>query len=192
MSLNFVNNEPGTITILSTIQKNLLLFFNMEQANSLRLISKEFEDTVKEYEWKDYSTVVYRKTFEKWRTCFPNAKAANIYGITDKIAESLKGIHTLIIVHKNEITDIGFAYLEGIQTLDINCSDITDKAFVHLKGIKSLTISNCKQITNNAFLHLKGIKDITIMNGCNQISNDAFIHLDGCKVNTLVPVLLKN
>ena len=153
LPIDFVNDIPGSTTLLSTIQKSFLPFFNTKEACTLRLVSKEFNDTIKEYHWNDTKTCITGR-LKKWRVCFPNAVAANISNnrnIHDGEFVHLRGIHTLDMWECDQITDAAFVHLRGIHTLSIfYCRQITDAAFVHLRGIHTLNIEWCSKITNAA------------------------------------------
>ena len=121
----------------------------------LRAASRMCREAVAEHPWSDFDEQRLfvksriRGRLSSWRACFPNARAANIYGnltITDADFVHLRGIHTLNMSYCYQVTisDAAFAHLRGIHTLDISyCGQatITDAAFAHLRGIHTLNMS---------------------------------------------------
>ena len=181
--MQFANNLYGT-TILSTINKSFLPFFTTKQAIKLTQICNEFKNTVMEYRWNDSETQVKAGKLQDYLNYFPNTKAVNIVGMTDKasveVARYLKNnlITTVKIKCYPRITDFAIQNLEGIRihTLDLDfCNKITDAAFVHLRGIHTLTMSSCSHITDAAFVHLRGIHTLNLW--YNKIAFGAFIPL---------------
>jgi len=166
-------------------------FLTYKDANSLRLVCKELRDEVSDFRWMDSKTRI-NGSLKLWRTCFRNAKAANVsmareHSYHDHISDSefvyLRGIHTLNMSKCNDeytITDAAFVHLKGIHTLNMSCckqDTITDAAFVHLKGIHTLDMSHCNQITDAAIVHLKGIHTLNTY-GCD-FTDAIVVHLKG-------------
>jgi hypothetical protein len=129
-------------------------------------------------------------------------KLVAVCDIDDSFLAPLAGtIHTLDLTNCVEVTDTGFASLEGIHTLKMGHTiyitstligigvrvlrgKITDAGFKHLAGIRVLDMAYCSQetITDKAFEHLRGIHTL-IMSYCLQdtITDEAFEHLEGIR-----------
>ena len=179
-------------TILSTLAaehtagRGILAFLDTKEASTLRLVNDEFREAVALFPWFDMKPKI--SNLQKWRACFPNARAANICGqrhLVDADFVHLKGIHTLYMWDCNQagITDKAFENLKGIDTLDMSfCTQagVTDAAFANLNGIHTLVMDGCHQITDAAFAHLKGIHTLD-MSYCNRggITDAAFENLRG-------------
>jgi len=182
-------------SVLSHCYGALLPMFTTKDALVLRLLCKEFKDTVTEFPWEDKNTLI-KGSVAGWRACFPRAKCANLSRLgwqTSKLMDAdllhLVGVKWVDISCCGNITDAGFVHLKGVHTLGVSgCSQttITDAAFAHLKGIHTLNMSKCRQvtITDLAFTHLEGIHTLD-MSGCSQttITDAAFAHMKG--INTL-------
>ena len=187
---------PSPDSVLSHCYGALLPMFTTAEATVLRVLCREFKDTVAKFPWEDDKTVI-RGSIASWRACFPNAKCANVeehfdyvpHGRQKAIIDSdfvhFVGLKELKISQCQSITDAAFVHLKGIHTLHmVLCfqSAITDAAFVHLKGIHTLNMISCFQdtITDAAFVHLKGIHTLK-MGFCNQatITDAAIANLQG-------------
>ena len=185
----------GSHTVLSilagehSIGGGILQYFNMKEANDIRLVCPEFLEAVTSFPWMDAETHI-NGSLEKWRKIFPYARAVNVSNRSDLVDADfvhIRGIHTLDMssCEQETITDAAFVNLHGIHTLDMSrCSQgtITDKAFVNLHGIHTLDMSRCSQgtITDAAFENLRGIHTLN-MSHCSQktITDAAFVHLRG-------------
>ena len=133
---------PTLDTVFEICPRGLLGFLDTWDATLLRQCSTLAREVVAEFPWEDKATRI-TGSLHQWRTCYPNARAANI---------SARG----------DLRDEDFSHLRGVHTLDMsNCSQstITDAAFAHLRGIHTLNMSVCTQstITDAAFAHLCGI-----------------------------------
>ena len=156
-------------SVLSHCSGALLPMFDTAEATVLRLLCKEFKETVAQFPWEDDKTVI-RGSVAAWKACFPKARWANVR----KDGEGGR---------KGPVVDADFVHFFGLKRLNMRmCTSVTDAAFVHLKGIHTLNMSFCRQssITDAAFVHLKGIHTL-IMWSCWQptITDAAFVNLKG-------------
>ena len=160
----------------------LLSFFTTEDAMELMLICSAFLRWVRSFRWKDTTTPVTH--LGMWRRQFPNAVGCRISSIarpTDVDFANLAGIHTLD-VSGCRLTDAAFAHLrvnsQSIHTLNMsycNQETITDAAFAHLAGIHTLNMDRCSQktITDAAFAHLAGIHTLSMSRCWQETITDA-------------------
>ena len=159
-------------SVLSHCYGALLPMFTTEEATVLRLVCKEFKDTVAEFPWRDMDTVIHGSV-AAWRACFPKARRANI---NQEVWRQGR---------RKPATDTDFHYLEGLEWLDMtSCTSVTDAAFVHLKGITTLLMGRCSQveITDAAFARLQGsIKSLDMCHSSPSVTGAAFVHLRGIK-----------
>jgi hypothetical protein len=186
----------GSHTVLSvlagehSIGGGILQYFDMGEANVLRLVCPEMVEAVKEFPWMDPKTRI-KGSVKVWRKIFPYARAVNVSernDIVDADFVHIRGdarvrLHTVDMRCCNRVTDAAFVHLRGIHTLSMRfCNKVTDAAFVNLRGIHSLYMSYCDQltITDAAFVHLRGIQ-ILFMVCCTQttITDAAFVNLRG-------------
>ena len=143
--------------------RGILGFMTTLEANSLRLISREFRDEVSRFRWNDSKTFVIG-SLEKWRTTFPKAETINLshrHDICDDDLKHIKGCRNVNISWCVNITSAGFEHLSKVRNLLMNGCDqltLTDDAFKYLKEIRTLEMSHCKQITDAGLAHLKGIQ----------------------------------
>jgi hypothetical protein len=121
--------QDGIITI---IYGGLLPYFTIEDACSLRLINKEFNEVVTKYPWDDMKTKI-RGSIKLWKKCFPNARSANVHNK---------------ILHNSD-----FDYFEDLQKLDISRSItnenpiyVTEVGFIKLSKLKLLKMLDCRTI----------------------------------------------
>ena len=181
------------------------MFFGTQEANQLRLVSKDMKQAVEWYPWEDMETEI--ENLAKWKKCFPYARSADVAEVLDLKNEDLselKGVPNVSIMNptledkhfvnftgikklnidwcnQSTITDKAFESLKGIHTLSMggcNQSTITDKAFESLVGISNLTIGDCVQLTDKSFEYLAGIQKLD-MTGCSQITDEGLKHLAG-------------
>ena len=122
-------------TILSIVGLELLPFFSIREACTLRLVCREFVGAIADVRWNDMETWI-EGDLGSWRACFPRARAAFVSG-------------------RRDLVDADFVHLAGLHTLDMSyCHQgtITDAAFAHLRGIHTLNMGYCSQraITNAA------------------------------------------
>jgi hypothetical protein len=59
-------------SVLSHCYFSLLQFFTMLEANTLRLVCREFKACIADFGWEDSSISV--QNFDLWKKCFPFAK----------------------------------------------------------------------------------------------------------------------
>jgi len=184
---------PSHESVLSHCYGALLPMFTTAEATVLRLLCREFKDTVAEFPWEDDKTLI-KGSVADWRACFPRARWANVSDrgagycrvpVEDADFVHFVGLRRLDMSNCRGITDAAFAHLKGIHTLTMSlCSQatITDAAFVHLKGIHTLNMAFCDQaaITDAVFVHLKGIHSLSLYH-CTQLTNAVFTHLKGVK-----------
>jgi hypothetical protein len=157
----------------------LLCFFTTKEACTLRLLCKEFLDSVEKTPWHDMETRIgsssdCRETLitdilELWRQCFPRAIGAKV-----------KDNSCLLT------TD--FEFFVGLQSLDISwCWGYDpDEALYYLRGtICSLKISQdmfepyyTVTFTNNALMHLPFLEELDLTD-CHGITMELFPHLRG-------------
>ena len=174
-------------SVLSHCSGSLLPMFSTREANTLRLLCREFRDAVRDFPWDDIDTRI-NGSLLRWRECFPNARGANVSGVrkvpisdTDVLFH-FKGIRRLVINGCKTITDAAFAHLKGIHTLHmVGCTQpsVTEAAFAHIAGVHELDVSVCS-LSDSYFPHLKGVHTL-VMAQCNQasITDAAFSHLAG-------------
>ena len=94
--------------------------------------------------WHDEETRI-SGSLAAWRTCFPDARAANVAGRVD-------------------LRDEDFARLAGLKALDMSgCTRITDAGLAHLTGIHTLDMRACAQITDDGLAHLTGIHTLNMI-----------------------------
>ena len=99
----------------------ILEYLTYKDGNALRATCKEARSAVINYKWMDSETCI-KGSLKKWRTCFPNARAANIE-------------------RRNDLKDIDFVHLKGIHTLyrwGCNQATITDAPINYLIGTTNL------------------------------------------------------
>ena len=179
--------EDGVITI---IYGGLLPYFTIEEACSLRLINKEFNEIVTKYPWDDMKTKI-KGSIKSWRKCFPNARSANVHNkiLYDCDFNYFEGLEKLnigrSITNENPIyvTDVGFMKLDKLKSLNmLDCRTIPESALKYLTNIKELDISWCDQITDNIFKYFTKL-DKLVMRWCSQpsITDDAFKNITKIK-----------
>jgi hypothetical protein len=169
----------------------ILAFLTYRDANALRATCKEACSAVAEHKWMDSETRI-KGSLKLWRTCFRNAKAANIFNrrhLKDIDFVHFKGIHTLNMTGCTGITDAAFVHLKEIHTLTIDScfainelgilsSLITNDAFVHLTQLRTLNMIGCDKITDNVFVHLKELHNLTLfISNPDQFTGEGFVHL---------------
>ena len=64
-------------SVLSHCSGALLPMFDTKEATVLRLLCREFKETVAQFPWEDDETVI-RGSVAAWRACFPKARWANV------------------------------------------------------------------------------------------------------------------
>lgn len=168
----------------------LLSYFTMKDANSLRLLSKEFTQTVKEYSWVDGATPV--ANMMKWRRAFPRALACQVSPNPLSLVQGLmylKGLKWINLENFNPtkfISDWEFWFMEGVETLimgensitvndaklcqinskikTLTCraSYVTDSGLSALKGIRTLSMSGHICATDASLANLAGIKSLSL------------------------------
>lgn len=172
--------ENGVITI---IYGGLLPYFTTEDACSLRLINKEFNEIVTKYPWDDMKTII-KGSIKLWRKCFPNARSANVHNkiLYDSDLTYFEQLQKLDISRSmsNEnpiyVTELGFIKLSKLKSLNImGCNTIPEIGLKYLINMKELDISWCDQITNNIFIYFTKL-DKLVMRWCSQssITDNAF------------------
>ena len=110
--LDFAGGNNSS-TILSNISNALLPMFTIIDACSLRLLCKEFNESVTDFRWDDSTTRV-TKFIHLWKICFPHAKTINI--------------------SNTKITDLDFIHLKHVNKINMaNCNLVTDEAFKYLQ-----------------------------------------------------------
>lgn len=180
-----LTSYSDTNTILSTIHNALFPFFSTEEACTLRLINKEFNQLVTKYPWDDINTQV-KGSIRLWRICFPNAYSLNVSNrskpLNDSDCKYFNGIRKLNISRsifddpESNITDNGFEYFTNVISLNMSGCDqiyITNTAFKSLKNLKDLNISWCTQFDDIIFNDLKKLKILNI-SWCEQITDKSF------------------
>lgn len=190
-----LSSYSDTNTILSTIHDALFPFFSTEEACTLRLINKEFNQLVTKYPWDDINTQV-KGSIRLWRICFPNAYSLNVSNrskpLNDSDCKYFNGIRKLNISRsifddpESNITDNGFEYFTNVISLNMSGCDqiyITNTAFKSLKNLKDLNISWCTQFDDIIFDDLKKLKILNI-SWCEQITDKSFNKL--LRINTLI------
>jgi len=164
-----------THTVLSVAYHTLLPMFTMEEARTLRLVCREFRDTVAAYPWADHC--VLRSRVRQWRRSFPLAKVALVANWATPLQPVdfcyLEGLRELDLC-ACKLTDDVFRHFRGIKTLNVGRTNITGAGFVHLAGIESLTVDDCP-VTDDAFRHLPGLRRLSVR--ATKVTNAAFQHL---------------
>lgn len=172
--------------IISIIYGGLLPYFTIEDACSLRLINKEFNEVVTKYPWDDMKTII-NGSIKLWKKCFPNSRSANVHNriLYDSDFNYFEHLHKLDISRSitNEnpvyITEFGFMKLSKLQSLNmIGCNTISEISLKYIFNIKELDISWCNQITDNIFKYFSKL-DKLVMRWCSQdsITDNAFKNL---------------
>ena len=129
-------------SMLSHVKGALLPLFSTEDANCLRLVCREFLEDVTSHQWEDKDTVI-RGSLEKWRRCFPRARAALVEQYHEEYNPS--GRRHNPSDRRMLITDHDCVHFAGVLHLNIKfCTSITDAAFIHLQSIKSLNMSRSR------------------------------------------------
>ena len=106
-------------------------FLTTRDARALRLVCRLCCADVAAARWHDEKTAI-SGSLAAWRTCFPDARAANVVARTD-------------------LRDVDFARLAGLKALDMGgCTGITDAGLAHLVGIHTLYMEGCKAATIRA------------------------------------------
>jgi hypothetical protein len=111
-----------------------------------------------------------------WRTCFPNARAANLYKRSAPLLDAdfrfFRGLHYLVVSYLRSFTDEAFSRLSGLKYLDIRgCRQLTDAIFPHLVGLETLVMHYCTHasITGTAFGPLRGSIQEIRTDGCREV-----------------------
>lgn len=169
---------PLPHTILSLMGYTFLSMFNTKMAMSLRATCHEFKDAVTRYPWEDLTTKV--SNVELWRSCFPNARAANVRGnmLVDARFAPLAGVQKLNMSRSLGVTNAGFAQLGGyLSSLNISdCSNLTDAISGQLGRVHTLSIGSCLQLTDAFFTNLGQVSTLD-MSRCHQITPNVLVHL---------------
>lgn len=157
---------PSDFTMLSSCWHSLLPMFDTKTILPLRLVCREFEHTVGRYNWDDKNTIV-SKDLDRWRACFPNARAANLSqmgaALVDADLVHLQGLKYLDLSYCYNLTGATFHYLHGVHTLKLNgCFRIKPEAFIHLAGVQNLEMTCCKAMGVEAFQSIRGVSDLSI------------------------------
>lgn len=176
----------GAHTVISVAFGGLFPFFTTDEARTLRLICREFRDTVAAFPWTTGSPV--RSRVRSWRRSFPLARVADIsyvptnrhvvypgIGVADYIY--FQGLRELNAA-ASQVTDEIIPYLRGIRTLNLARCPITGAHFEALSSVRNLTLDNCP-VADTAFIHLKGLQRLSVR-GCD-VTNAAFTHLKDLK-----------
>ena len=125
-------------------------FLTTRDARALRLVCRLCCADVAAARWHDEETPI-SGSLAAWRTCFPDARAANVAGRAD-------------------LRDEEFARLAGLKALNMSqCTGITNASLAHLAGIHTLYTNGCTGITDAGLAHLAGIHTLC-MYGCNAVS----------------------
>ena len=99
-------------------------FLTTREARALRLVCRLCCADVAAARWHDEKTAI-SGSLAAWRTCFPDARAANVVARTD-------------------LRDVDFARLAGLKALNMGgCTGITDAGLAHLAGIHTLNMVLC-------------------------------------------------
>ena len=84
--LTLVGGDPRACNVLSLfygahgVGRGIFGFLTLLDANNLRLVCQEMKREVTAFPWNDSTTPVKGKELERWRTSYPNARAAKITG----------------------------------------------------------------------------------------------------------------
>ena len=168
----------GAHTVISVAFGSLFPFFTTDEARTLRLICREFRDTVTAFPWTAGPPV--RSRFRSWRRSFPLARMADIsytrgIGVSDYIYfQGLRELNAMA----SQVTDEFIPHLRGIRVLNLARCAITGAHFEALSDLRSLTLDDCP-VADAAFVHLKGLQRLSVR-GCG-VTNAAFAHLKSLK-----------
>lgn len=191
-----------------SIGKGFLSYFTCEEANNLRLVCREMNQAVTDFNWNENNSIVIKNqdNFDSWVKCFPNALYVELdYGNLRSDDEFFdydlskfnipKNMNFIIKIHiycKEQLNYLITKYKYLIKYLylvlhaeDSNeYEDFTDNDFRQLAGIKNLDINNFLNITNNTLKYIQGVENLDITWCYSQdtgigITDDGFKYLRG-------------
>jgi hypothetical protein len=169
------------------VRRVILPYLTHEEANVVSLVSKNFNDDVKDTIFVEEIKIT--KSIDKFINKFPMSKVLDLSTHknpvinTDKIYE-MTHLRTLIFNHAN-ISDscIDFSRLKTLTKLDAPCCyGLTDDLLSNLINLVDLNIEECddlcmeSNITGSCFKHMPKLKKLSISN-CLKITNQSFDYL---------------